>query len=128
MATSAWGDRLSPKIYSPEGGKLVGLECVSKTENRSWWIISFKRKEVWKYFNDDYLRVEVLGLSATDDELTWINAKNTAQYHLDRKTLEMKYGNMYGYEYFFCEILSAPEVQSRRYDLYSKKMEEENKI
>ena len=128
MATSAWADRLSPNIYSPEGGKLVGLECNNVTYTKhfpKWWILSFKRKESWEYYRNDYLEATVHPITAIDNYIRWgSDMFGGRKSYIDRKTLKMFDG---GAEYD-CKILTAPEVQTRRYDLYSKKMEEENKI
>ena len=128
-ATSVWADRLTPDIYSPQAGKLVGLECVNnklKSNDPHWWIINFKKKEVWEYYNDDYQKFNIYALKATDTKLEWESRSKVGGYgrviELNRASLEMYHWNAYQNESFTCKMMSAPELERRRSDLYSKKM------
>ena len=125
MASSIWADRLSPNIYSPQAGKLVGLACVNKkpkSNDPNWWIISFKKKEVWEYYIDDYQKFNIYELKATDTELEWTSISYGRVINLNRASLEMHQWNAFNNDWFTCKIMSAPEVETRRLDLYSEKM------
>ena len=120
MTTIIWADRLSPNIYSPAGKNLVGLECFSENPKRKapyYWIINFSKKEIWQYFSKDYLKYEVETITADDTHINW-ESKYGWYGSLNRATLKMRFNK----QNYACEMIGAPEVEKRRLDLYTKKM------